>query len=68
MFYLLLAYIIFIIIFAVFSAIGIYHLWRFGYVGDFTKPAITIYIIVSVCIISLTIIAIASRSWPVNIS
>ena len=67
MFYLLIVYMIFVIVFAVFSAIGIYHLWRFGYVGDFTKPAITVYIIVSICIIALTVIAIISRSWPIAI-
>ncbi|MDD3086454.1 MAG: hypothetical protein PHH45_00690 [Patescibacteria group bacterium] len=60
---LLISYIIFVIGFIAFSASGIYHLWRFGYIGDMTKPAIYIYIFMSASIIVLTFFAISFRSW-----
>jgi len=68
MVYLLLIYFIFLLLFAVYSIIGIYHLWRFGYVGDLTKPAIVLYLIFSLAIIALTFLLIFSRPWPVDFS
>ena len=61
---LLISYIIFLLAFIVYSAAGIYHLRRFGYVGDLTKPVTAIYIIVSIAVIVITFIAMAFRSWP----
>jgi len=63
---LLVSYFIFLIGFAIFSAAGIYHLWRFGYIGDLTQPAIIFYIVVSAGVIALTIVAICFRSWPIT--
>ena len=40
MLYILLIYFIFLAAYLIYSAVAIYHLWRFGYVGDLTKPAI----------------------------
>jgi hypothetical protein len=48
---LILVYFLILLVFAGYSAIGIYHLWRFGYVGDLTRPVIFIYVIISVSII-----------------
>lgn len=66
MVFLLALYIVFLIGFAVYSIIGIYHLWRFGYIGDLTKPAIAIYIVVTAVIIVLSLVLISTRSWPVD--
>lgn len=62
MLYLLILYIIFILGFIVYSAVGIYHLWRFGYVGDLTKPVIIIYSIVASTLIVLSLISILTRT------
>ena len=61
---LLVSYFVFLLVFIVFSIAGIYHLRRFGYVGDLTQPIIIIYIIISIVVIVFTIIAMAFRSWP----
>jgi len=61
---LLICYFIFLAVFVVFSAFGLYHLWRFGYVGDFTKPAIIIYVVSTITVIVFTLIAISLRAWP----
>lgn len=59
MIFLLIIYLIFLAAYLIYSAIAIYHLWRFGYVGDLTKLAIIIYVIISVLIIVFTLILIA---------
>lgn len=51
----LIAYLIFLLLFGAYSAAAIYHLNRFGFVGDFTRPATIIYIVVSAAIIGLSI-------------
>lgn len=61
---LLISYFVFLLVFIVFSIAGIYHLRRFGYVGDLTQPVIIIYVVVSIVVIVFTIIAMAFRSWP----
>jgi len=68
MFYLLVCYFIFLLIFAAYSFSGIYHLWRFGYVGDLTKPAIFIYSFIVLAIIIVTFFFVGLRSWPVSIN
>lgn len=68
MVYLLLAYIIYLILFAIFSVIGVYHLWRFGYVGDLTKPAIITYVILVSLVIIVSIILILTHSWPMSLN
>jgi uncharacterized membrane protein len=68
MIFLLICYFVFLVGFIVFSASGLYHLWRFGYVGDLTKPVMVVYIIVAVSIIIATLFAISLRSWPATIS
>lgn len=56
--YIILAYIIFLILFVLYSTAAIYHLWRFGYVGDLTKPVMVAYIILSSLVIMSTIVLI----------
>lgn len=60
---LLICYLIFLAIYLVYSLVGIYHLWRFGYVGDLTRPAIILYVLMSAAIIGLSLLLIASRDW-----
>lgn len=66
MIFLLIAYFLFLVIYLIYSVIAIYHLWRFGYVGDLTKPAIIFYIIISVAIIVISLIIILIRPWPAD--
>jgi hypothetical protein len=66
--YFLLFYFVFLIGFAIFSVAGMYHLWRFGYVGDLTKPALIIYIVLSSIVIIVSIILILTYSWSFNFS
>ena len=66
MLYFLIAYILFIIAFITYSTVGIYHLWRFGYVGDLTKPIIILYSVISSIIIIISLIVIATRPWPID--
>ena len=68
MVFVLVAYIIFLIGFIIYSAIGIYHLWRFGYVGDLTKPAVVIYSVLAIIIIIISIVLIALEPWPTGFS
>ena len=68
MIFVLIAYIIFLIGFLIYSVMGIYHLWRFGYVGDLTKPAIVIYSVLASIIIIISIILIAFEKWPMDFS
>lgn len=68
MFFILIAYIIFLLGFIIYSAVGIYHLWRFGYVGDLTKPAIVIYSVVALAIIIISMVLIILEDWPMDFS
>ncbi|HLC43744.1 MAG TPA: hypothetical protein VJK08_01275 [Patescibacteria group bacterium] len=49
---------LFIIAFAIFSIVGIYHLRRFGYAGDLTKPAILLYSLLSLLVIVISFVVI----------
>lgn len=66
MIYLLIIYFIILVAFIAYSAAGIYHLSRFGYVGDLTKPAIFVYSFLSLTVILLSLILIAARDWTVG--
>jgi hypothetical protein len=61
--YFLILYFVFLVGFLVYSAAGIYHLWRFGYTGDLTKPALIIYIVLSSIVIIVSIILVLTYSW-----
>lgn len=61
--YLPLIYFIFLIAYGAYSVAGIYHLWRFGYVGDLTRPAIVLYCLASAGVILFSLLLIASRDW-----
>lgn len=61
---LLIVYFILLIAFIIFSVAAIYHLNRFGYVGDLTRPVIAIYIVISIIVIAVTLVLISTRSWP----
>lgn len=56
-------YAVFIIIFLIFSYAGIYHLRRFGYAGDLTKPIIILYSLLSLAIIIASILALVSEIY-----
>ncbi len=45
MIYLVLVYLLFLVAFGVFSYFAIYHLWRFGFVGDATRTMIVVYLV-----------------------
>ncbi|MEK9156439.1 MAG: hypothetical protein AAB360_04075 [Patescibacteria group bacterium] len=66
--YLLTIYLIFLIGYALYSAVGIYHLWRFGYVGDLTKPVIVVYCFVSLAVIGFSLFLIAGRNYEFIVS
>jgi hypothetical protein len=57
------AYALFLIAFLIFSLIGSYHLRRFGYAGDLTKPVILFYTVISTAVIIVTILAIIFESY-----
>lgn len=61
-----LAYIIFLLVFAVYSGVGIYHLLRFGYVGDLTKPIALVYLLLSGLVIVATIVVLLMRNLSIN--
>jgi len=61
---LLVVYFLLLTAFIVFSVAALYHLNRFGYVGDLTRSVMAIYIVLSVIVIMITLILIATRSWP----
>jgi hypothetical protein len=54
--YLIIIYALFLLGFLIYSAAGIYHLWRFGYSGDMSKVIIFIYSIISVSIIIASLV------------
>lgn len=66
--YFLILYFIFLIGFVIFSVAGMYHLWRFGYVGDLTKPALIVYVVLSSIVIIVSIILILTHSWSFALS
>ncbi len=68
MIYFLIIYAIFLIGYIIYSFFGLYHLWRFGYIGDLTKPAIVLYIVVSIIVIVISLVTIALRPWPNTLS
>jgi len=47
--------------FIIFSVAGVYHLWRFGYSGDLSKPAIVIYSLTSAAVVLLSLFLISIR-------
>ena len=56
------------VLYAIYSAMAIYHLRRFGYVGDLTKSVSVVYILLSVMVIVFSIILITTRNWPASFS
>lgn len=58
----LILYLVFALAFATFSAIGFYHLTRYGYSGDFSKIVIAGYSLVSLAVIVITFILLAIYS------
>lgn len=47
--------------FIIFSVAGVYHLWRFGYSGDLSKPAIIIYTLASAAVVLFSLFLISIR-------
>ena len=60
---LLVIYFIYLVGFIIFSILGLYHLWKFGFRGDMCKIAMITYIIVSGLIIFFSLIAILTLNW-----
>ena len=56
MLYVLAFYLLFLIVFGIFSYLALYHLYEYGYIGDATKKVMFIYIFVSLAIILTTIV------------
>jgi len=50
----IIGFIIFLVVFAVFSAAAFYHCWEFGYAGDRTKIMMVIYSILGLTIVVAT--------------
>lgn len=65
--YLVLFYILFLLLFLGFSAAGLYHLIRFGYAGDLTKPVAIFYIVFSAIVIIITILFLLGLDWSAPI-
>lgn len=66
MLFILLIYVLIVIAYAIYSVLGIYHLWRFGYIGDLTKPVIIVYISISLLMILFSVAVILTRPWPIE--
>ena len=66
MIFLLIIYFVLLLAFIFFSASVIYHLFRFGYVGDLTRPVAILYTVISLIIIIISLILILTRNWPVG--
>jgi len=58
----LIIYFIFLLAFAIFSAFAIYHLWQFGYIGDWCRPVAIIYGVVAGAIVFITLILVLKSS------
>lgn len=63
MVYIIIIYILLLLIYFVYSFAAVYHLFRYGYAGDLTRPIALIYIILSAVIIIFTIIFLLGRDW-----
>jgi len=58
---LIIVFVICLLAFGIFSWAGLYHLWRYGYVGDMTKPVIITYSVLSLAVIAGTIFVFVLR-------
>jgi len=56
-------YLLFVLGFIVFSILGLYHLWKFGFRGDMCKIVMVTYVIVSGIIIFFSFVIILSLNW-----
>lgn len=52
-----------LLVYAVFSALILFHLKKYGIIGDFTKQIIILFFIVSIVLIFFTIISFSSIEW-----
>jgi len=57
----IITYLIILLVFVLYSAMGIYHLWRFGYSGDASKKVIIIYSAIALLIIVTTFLLVNIR-------
>lgn len=64
MFYFVLTgYIVGVLIFLVFAGVIIYHLLRFGFIGDATKGMVFIFVVVGLVIIVFATIHVFTTEW-----
>lgn len=68
MIYLLIIYLIFLVGYVVYSVIAIYHLHRFGYIQDLTRPAAFLYVLLSLAVIIMSFIFIAALPWSTTVN
>ena len=61
------AYLVFLLLYLIFSVAAVYHLWRFGYVGDLTKTAIIIYVLLSAIVIAISLVSISTVNWSAEL-
>jgi len=69
MIYFVIGYIIYLIIFAIFSMVIFYHLNRYGYREGASRTMMTVYTIIAVAIIVVTfvLVSFSGFSFPENI-
>lgn len=66
MVFLILAYLFYLVLFSVFSYFALYHLWRFGFVGDATKTMMIGYTTAVGIVVAISFILIAIIPWLVE--
>ena len=66
--YSLTIYLLFVTVYILYSIIAIYHLKRFGFVGDLCDKIAYIYSFISVVIIVSSLILVLTRDWSTGIS
>jgi len=60
---LIIIYFIYLFGFIIFSILGLYHLWKYGFHGDMCKIVMITYIIISGLIIFFSLIIMLSLNW-----
>ena len=60
--YLIIVFILFLVAFISFSVMAFYHLRRFGFVGDLTKPVMFVYSVIAILIIAISILLLIANN------
>ncbi len=62
------AYFIFLVVFTLISIFIFYHIFRFGYKGDFSIPMMSIYMVLSLLVLGITFYYIVVLDWNASLS